>query len=321
MFKFRKKYLIVVLIISIMSLVFSGCGKKQGEIVAKVNGDVITQEEFDREFEMAKKIKQKQFGEDILFKEMGNNKVFEDVLREETLDILIEDKLIRQELDRLNITLTDEEIDRAIKTRYIDELGGEEEYKAYLENNGFTEEFFRQQLERILLFEKYAEYYFDKIELSEKELKDYFEKNKDSLIKVKASHILVPTEEEGKKVLEKLKKGEDFYSLAATESMDEDSAVKGGAIEDGNYFTRGEMLESYKEIENVIFQLNIGEISDLVKSELGYHIILLEDKIDTYEELKEDVIIRLKNEKYMEELSNLKNKAKIKIYMDLNKKK
>ncbi len=90
-----------------------------------------------------KKIKQKQFGEDILFKEMGgNNKVFEDVLREETLDILIEDKLIRQELDRLNITLTDEEIDKAIKTRYIDELGGEEEYKAYLENNGFTEEFF-----------------------------------------------------------------------------------------------------------------------------------------------------------------------------------
>ena len=294
-----------------------GCANKEKEegIIAKVNGEVITQEEFDEDFEITKKMRQKQYGEDILSRDMGDNKTYEDVLREDMLGNLIIEKIIAKELEEMNVTVTEEEVKYTIQTHYIDELGGEEQYQEYLKNNGFTEEFFKKELKKILMYEKHREDFFNKIHLSEEEVEEYFEENKDAFIKVRASHILVKTEEEGKNILNRLSEGEDFHSLVATESVDGDSAVQGGDL---GYFTKGSLLEVYKELEDAAFKLNIGEISDLVKTELGYHIILLEDKKDSYEDLKDDIVPVLKYQKHSEKLLELKEKADIKIYLDKN---
>lgn len=302
-----------------MSWFISGCANKEKEegILAKVDGEIITQKEFDEDFELAKKVRQKQFGEDILSQDMGDNKVYEDVLREDLLGTLIIEKIIAKELNNMNIAVTEKEIDEALKSRYIEELGGEEQYREYLENNGITEDAFKRDLKRILTFEKHREDFFNKVDLSEDEIKEYFEKNKDSFVKVRASHILVRTEEEGNRVLEKLKNGEDFHSLVATESADSNSAVQGGDL---GYFTKESLLEGYKALGDAAFNLEIGEISGLIKTESGYHIILLEDRIDSYEELKEDAVSALKYSKYMEKISDMKEKADIKIYMDKDNK-
>ncbi len=304
--------------VSIMSLTISGCGKKEKDIVAKVNGEAITQEEFNQEFDITKKMYQKQLGEDILSQETEDNKTYEEVLKENILDMLINEKIIAKEMDKLNIKVTDEEVNEAIKTYYIDELGGEEKYKEFLESNGFTEDFFKRNIKKAMMYEKHREDFLNKTKLSEDEIKKYFEANKDSLIKVRISHILVKTEEEGKKILKRLKNGEDFHSLAVTQSMDSQSAAQGGDL---GYYTRGNMVKEFKELENVAFTLKVGEISDLVKTDLGYHVILVEDRKDSYEELKDDIVQKLKDEKYLKKISELRDKADIKVYMEDDKNK
>lgn len=82
-----------------------------------------------------------------------------------------------------------------------------------------------------------------------------------------ARHILVATEEEANSVIERLDKGEDFGTIAAELSIDTSTGANGGDL---NWFSRGQMVEPF---ENTAFNLEIGEISDPVKSDFGYHII------------------------------------------------
>ena len=311
--KFNKKFVIIVAIISIMSLTLSACTKKEEGIVAKVNGEEITQEEFDKEFNIFKDAYKKQFGEEVLSQETEENKTLEDVLRENILEKLIIERLIFEEIDNLNIKISDEEIEKQFEN-YKNSLGGEEEYKKFLENNDFTEEFLKENIKKELLFQKHKEDFLDKTEISEEEKKKYFDANKDDLIQVRASHILVKTEEEGKAILKKLEKGEEFASLAATESIDSATAIKGGDL---GYFGKNENF--VPEFKEAAFSLDVGQVSDLVKSDFGYHIILIEDRKDSYEDLKDDIESTLKNQKYIDKISKLREEGKVKIYMDLEK--
>ncbi len=84
--------------------------------------------------------------------------------------------------------------------------------------------------------------------------------------KVHCAHILVKSESEAKAVLERLKKGEKFGAIAQVVSLCP-SGKRGGDL---GTFTRGKMV---KEFENAAFALNKGEISSIVKTKFGCHII------------------------------------------------
>ncbi len=86
-------------------------------------------------------------------------------------------------------------------------------------------------------------------------------------IKIKCSHILVEKQSESLAIVERIKKGEKFGRLAKELSIDSGSAKKDGNL---GYFTKGMMVKSF---EQVAFKLQIGEISEPVKTEFGYHII------------------------------------------------
>ncbi len=86
-------------------------------------------------------------------------------------------------------------------------------------------------------------------------------------VKIKCSHILVEKQSELLAIAERLKKGEKFGRLAKELSTDSGSAKKDGNL---GYFTKGMMVKSFEE---VAFKLQIGEISEPVKTEFGYHII------------------------------------------------
>lgn len=85
--------------------------------------------------------------------------------------------------------------------------------------------------------------------------------------KIKCSHILVPKQSESFAIAERLKKGEKFAKLVKELSIDSGSAKKDGNL---GYFTKGMMVKPFEEIA---FKLQIGEISEPVKTEFGYHII------------------------------------------------
>lgn len=85
--------------------------------------------------------------------------------------------------------------------------------------------------------------------------------------KIKCSHILVEKQSESLAILERIKKGEKFGKLAKELSKDSGSAKRDGNL---GYFTRGMMVKPFEE---VAFKLQVGEISEPVKTEFGYHII------------------------------------------------
>ena len=86
-------------------------------------------------------------------------------------------------------------------------------------------------------------------------------------VKVKCSHILVPKQSEALAILDRIKNGEKFGKLARDLSIDTGSAKKDGNL---GYFTKGKMV---KQFEEAAFKLQIGQVSEPVKSEFGYHII------------------------------------------------
>jgi len=85
--------------------------------------------------------------------------------------------------------------------------------------------------------------------------------------KIKCSHILVAKQSEALAILDRIKNGEKFGKLAKELSTDSGSAKRDGSL---GYFTKGKMV---KPFEDAAFKLQIGQISEPVKSEYGYHII------------------------------------------------
>ena len=85
--------------------------------------------------------------------------------------------------------------------------------------------------------------------------------------KIRCSHILVQKQSESLAILERIRKGEKFALLAKELSIDRGNAKRGGDL---GYFGRGRMVRPFEE---AAFKLNVGEISNPVKTEFGYHII------------------------------------------------
>jgi peptidyl-prolyl cis-trans isomerase C len=126
---------------------------------------------------------------------------------------------------------------------------------------------------------------------------------------VHARHILVATEAEAKEVAERLKKGEDFAALAKEKSKD--PGAEGGDL---GFFTRGQML---KPFEDAAFALEVGQISEPVQTQFGWHIIKVEEKRDqalpTFDQVKGAIIAQLVQAKAQEVVSGLRDSAKIEV--------
>jgi peptidyl-prolyl cis-trans isomerase C len=126
---------------------------------------------------------------------------------------------------------------------------------------------------------------------------------------IHARHILVATEAEAKEIAERLKKGEDFAALAKEKSKD--PGAEGGDL---GFFTRGQML---KPFEDAAFALEVGEISEPVQTQFGWHIIKVEEKRDqplpTFDQVKEAIIAQLVQQKAQDVVTGLRDAAKIEV--------
>jgi peptidyl-prolyl cis-trans isomerase C len=162
----------------------------------------------------------------------------------------------------------------------------------------------------------------DKVTVTEEDAKKYYENNNEKFIipeQVRARHILIKipfgaSEEESKQaeekannVLEWLKKGEKFENLSEQYSEDETSAKKGGDL---GYIPKGRMAKAF---EDAAFSMKPGEISQPVRTSLGFHIIKLEDRKEeekkSFEEVKDSITPQLENEKKQFEVQAFIQKA------------
>jgi peptidyl-prolyl cis-trans isomerase C len=198
--------------------------------------------------------------------------------KEELLDILIAREVLNQEGRRLGI-----EKKKEVKER-IDEL---------------TKEVMINEVVNHIATEK----------VTDAEMKKYYEKNRGDFKEVRASHILVKTEEEAKEVKKKVDEGGDFAALAKEKSMDPGSARQGGDL---GFFTKDRMVKPFAD---AAFTMKINEISKPVKSAFGYHVIKVVETKEPkgFQELTPAQLQALRGVMINSEIDQLKEKAKIKI--------
>ncbi|MFQ6039847.1 MAG: peptidylprolyl isomerase [Candidatus Poribacteria bacterium] len=183
----------------------------------------------------------------------------------------------------------------------------------------------REVTEKVLVETLIQREVMDKTVVTDKEAKAYYDQHKDEFSekeKAKARHILVATEEEAQKIRKELESGADFAKLAESKSIDRHTAKRGGDL---GYFERGKMVP---EFEKACFDLKVGEISDIVKTKFGYHIIKLEEKkpasvkefYEANDEIKKKLLSDKQQKEYQKWLNQLEKKAKIKIDEDFFRK-
>ncbi|MFB3885220.1 MAG: peptidyl-prolyl cis-trans isomerase [Thermodesulfobacteriota bacterium] len=292
----------------ILPLLLWGCGQ-WGEglpehVIARVNQAEITVDEFNREFkelisETSKETKEASLKD----------------LKQAYLDQMIERKILVQEAHQAGLKVSQEELNQALLEIKMDYPG--EGFGEKLGLQGITLEEWKVRLEEKLLAEKIIRIVLHyQGEIDEKEARQYYETHRASFQlkpKVRVRQIIVADGEEAIQLLKLLKKGENFEKLAAKKSLGPEGA-KGGDL---GYFSEGEKPVEFDHV----FSMEVGTISEVIKSPYGYHIFKLEEKIEPrqipFPEARSGILQELRQrkgeEEYQKWLKGLKGKAKIRI--------
>ena len=219
------------------------------------------------------------------------DKVKFDKLVRETLENLIVQKVLLVKAKEDSIVVTDRHIDGTLDdqiNRMIQQLGSQESLEEYFGGTSLRQirRDFRDEIEERLLVENLKQQKNSEVRISRREIEGFYRTFRDSLPEknesVKISHILFEVEaspaavkaaeEKAGGILKRLKKGEAFAELAQEFSEDPGSATRGGDL---GMMQRGDLVP---EFEEVAFGLAPGEISDIVRSRFGLHIIQLISK-------------------------------------------
>ncbi|HLE88190.1 MAG TPA: peptidylprolyl isomerase, partial [Candidatus Brocadiaceae bacterium] len=218
-------------------------------------------------------------GQKITRQELYN--LLTDTYGEDALDVLIRRTLIYQTAQKENISVSNSEIELKLKTIVNNEIDASmqayrikdrKDFENELAKNGISlaqveekiSKKMRKQAELEILTEKIIA---KTITLTEEELQKAYDQVYGE--KIEASQIVFKTRREAEDVLKKLKSGADFATLAKNESIDRASAIRGGKM----------LPFSPKDgIGAQIAHLKVGELSDIIKTDYGYHIIKISDK-------------------------------------------
>jgi len=226
------------------------------------------------------------------------------------LNQLIDYELLYQQAQKEKVKISNDEINLEID-KIKDNFSTPEEFDEALKINKITLAQLKEDIKRQLMINRVLEEAKSQVIISDEELLEYYNENKESFLEpeqVHARHILLETEEEANNLLLLLKEGlTDFAELAKEKSIGP-SAPSGGDL---GFFARGQMV---KEFEDAAFSLEPGEISDVVQTQFGYHIIKCEEKKEehspTFEEAKERISNTLRSQRENEAISALISKLK-----------
>lgn len=306
----RGRFLLITLALTCLSLGGNPLAQEVGvenllgpesEIVAVVNGESLNRQQLS----------------DLLIESFGD----------QGLDVLIRRTIIYQQADKLGISvdpeevnkrlnnLLDREINTLIKARGLESEG---QLKEELSNMGVNLDELKETMsarlkkgmEVELLAEKIVE---TTVNVNEEDLKRAYEQEYGE--KIEASQIVVSTRKEAEDILEKLQSGADFETLARNQSIDRLSAAAGGRMQP---FGPNEGIFGPKTA-----YLEVGQISEIIRSDDGYHILRIESKREKspkdFEEVEpelREIVIQQKVKKRLGPwLASVIERAEVKKYL------
>ncbi len=213
------------------------------------------------------------------------------ILQQNTVRSIIDQKIMLEMAAVDSIVVEDKEVDMALDQQiemFVSQSGSEERAEEMLGQSlkSFRREFWYEMRDR-LTTERYQQALINKINVNRDDVESFFITYKDSLplfpSLIKTRHLLIPVvagEESSNDVYEALveiKKqildGGSFEELAKLHSQDPGSRQNGGSL---GYVRRGSLVP---EFESVAFSQNVGVVSDIIKTQFGYHVVETEEKL------------------------------------------
>ena len=333
--------------VAVSAMLLTGCTFGHKDVIVKVNGDNIYQEQFDQMLDKAVGNSMfAQMGIDVKKDKKGFLYL---MMKDKVVNELIVKTLIDEEIAKRKIVVTNADIDKEIKS-IIDKVGSKEKFTEILKQNGISSSQFKKDMKEEVKMKKLVRA-LSNVSISDADAKKFYKENLNKFKyqdKVRASHILIsanPEEikekitsdpankelskdeikakidkelavklEKAKTVLAEVKRDPaSFDKVARQTSEDPSSAKKGGDL---GFFSKQEMVEPFSK---AAFVQKPNTISDIVQSPYGYHIILVKDRMkagqEPFEKVKGEIVMYMENQAQVKVLENLveslKKQAKI----------
>lgn len=340
------KLIVTLFMVAIMS---AGCSFMKGnETIMTINNEAVTKKQFDEVFDAVSS--KQMFGKMGVDLKKDPNSMLNLLLKERIVNELIVKTLINQKIAERKITVSDGEIDEALK-KIQSQVGDKAKFEEILKKNGVTLDKLKKDLSEEIKINKLVDS-LSLVSIGESEAKKYYDEHKSSFEhpdKVRASHILISAnpaqikevivakdENKGKsaeeidilvnedmnsklkaaeEILAKVKENkEEFAKIAKEKSDDTMSALQGGDL---GYFAKEEMVPEFAE---TAFSMTPGTISEIVKTQYGYHIIYVVDRVaagvDSFDKVKNQIIEYLQTQEKLkilqENIDNMRKNADIK---------
>lgn len=341
-----KRY-VTMAVAGVMMLSFAGCNivertpeTIQKTVYAKVGSTKITKADVDDSLKSYLDQYKQQYGDDF-----ESNDQLKDTLKEmrtKALDSLIDNEVLMQSKETLGVNPTDDEIQEQVDERvnyYKNALGSDEQYQAFLENYGYDDDSFADFWKKQVVIQMIQDKILEGTEIPEEDIENYYNENLDTY-KGKAgaevTHLLFMPEkdESGNATEEADAKAKSLADSARAQ------AVAGKSLKELSESDEFKASAKYEELGRVAFEnsgmvqefedafksLPVNQVSDVVKTSYGYHIIVntatyADDEVTPLNDaLKESIKGNLLNEKqqevYESKLEELKENVKIKKYED-----
>ncbi len=314
-----KKYIVtaVLLVMMVFPSVVSTADDTVEHTAALVNGVPISTETLERKV-----------GEAFAKLLAGGNRPDPDRLKKDVLETLINNELLYQESVRGGYGPSELKVEMQF-SNIKGQFGTEGEFLDMLSKRGYTADELREELGKIMAIDDYISgEVATGLDVTDGEIRGYYDDNPNVFQEpesLRASHILIMvedmTDEKQKKtayrkiedIKKKIDKGEPFESLAK-EYSECPSNAQGGDL---GYFQRGQMV---KPFEDAVFALEAGEISDIVETRFGYHLIKLVDKRPErtvqFEEVKSDIEQFLGEQKVFAQLKKVVERLKSEVQIE-----
>lgn len=280
------------------------------DVAVTVNGVDITESEIEAKMEPQLKRMAAQAGQlppSVI-------EPYKKQLRQQVLERTIVEQLLTEEVKANNIVVAEEDTIEQLEKMASRQKLSLEDLKALIEASGQSFDQVKQHIQKGLGYQKLIEAQFvGKVNVTEADAQKYYSENAEQFEmpeQVRASHILIQpsttdpnidpneakarAEAKAQDLLEQIREGADFATLA----RDNSSCPSGAQGGDLNFFSRGDMVPAFEE---AAFGLKVGQVSDIVETRFGYHIIKVTDHKDAgvvaFEQAKDDIIEGLTQQK------------------------